>query len=154
MLRLTTRTDTPRVLTKSGRDAVLALQMMGYDSTAMEIDDILKRLAEYEDTGLYPEDVSRMLEAKRRGILKEMPCTVEDTVWEIRANSFSSSHKGRLRDYSVRSIWPLQRYPDRCYVRSKKCTKSDLNFIGKFVFLTEEEALSVIQEAKKNGTTD
>ena len=149
MIRLTKRVDEYRVVTSTGRDAVLALQMMGYDSTASEVSDIIKRLAEYEDTGLAPDDVMRMLEAKRSGILKEMPCTVSDTVWEIRANTFSSSHKNRMRDYSVRSIWPLQRYPERCYVRAKKCTKSDMNFIGKFVFLTEGEALAVIQEAKE-----
>ena len=151
MIRLTKRVDEYRVVTSSGRDAPLALQMMGYDSTAMEVSDIIKRLAQYEDTGLSPEEVAMMVEAKRRGVLREAPCAVEDTVWEIRANSLSSSHKGRMRDYSVRSIWPLQRYPERCYVRSKKCTKSDLNFIGKFVFITEKEALDVIQAAKEKG---
>ena len=113
---------------------------------------IIDKLAAYEDSGLTPEEVASMARLKAAGRLVEQSVAVGDIVWEIRTNYPKSKYSDLRYDHAIHTHQlRLQKHPNTCYVQPKKCTKSDMRFIGKTIFLTEGEALKTIEEAKNNA---
>lgn len=138
-------------VTYRGWDLVGDLQLLGYKNIAVFVDAVLKKLSEYEDSGLTPAEVASMARLKAAGRLKLLPCAVGDTVYEIRTN-YKTGRKRTPYDYScIGKPNTLKFYPDKCYVASKVCTRTDLIHLGKMVFTTEQEALEVLEEAKRNA---
>lgn len=111
---------------------------------------VWERLKQYEDTGLTPEEVSLYAKARAEGRVLELPCQVGATVYELRYKF--KSNTGRRHDVSMTGCGYLERFfTDKryeVYIAPKNCTKSDMNWLGKTVFLTEEEAITALEEMK------
>ena len=151
MERLTKVDFVDAPVTCHGCDLVGDLQLLGYKTIAVYVDEVLRKLSEYEDSGLTPAEVASMARLKAAGRLKVLPCAVGDTVYEIRANYPKSKYSDLRYDHAIHpNRRRLEMAPHTCYVRAKKCTESDMKFIGKTIFMTEQEGLKVIQEAIDN----
>lgn len=109
--------------------------------------EIRERLKLYEDSGLTPEEVSMYAKARAEGRISELPCQIGSEVWELRCSLDNS--KGKHYDFSLSTVQNRERYLRdsrvNVYAASKRCTKSDLNHLGKTVFLTKEEADAVVE---------
>jgi hypothetical protein len=116
------------------------------------IAEALNKLQQYEDTGLQPEEVAELAKLKESGRLKVLPCAVGDTIWEIRTNYPKGRYSDLRHDYAIKpNRRRLEIAPETCYVAPKVCRKTDLMYLGKTVFVTEEEAVAVLEEAKANA---
>lgn len=110
------------------------------------LDNLVGRLAAYEDTGLTPEEidglpalwaermkeVSELQEAKDAGRLVVLPCKVGDTVYRV------WNTEGRapvIESYHMKDLGMVVRW---------------MHYFGKTVFLTREEA----EEAMEGGNND
>ena len=113
----------------------------------------LEKLQKYEDTGLQPEDVAEYVRMRDSGRIKVLPCVPGDMVYVIRTRHTNKFRRTtRTYDYACTGHPNrLQHFPDTCYVDKKICTKSDLMHLGKTVFVTEEAAMEVLTEARKNA---
>lgn len=140
-------------VTYRGCDLVGDLQLLGYKTIAVYVDEVIRKLSEYEDSGLTPAEVASMARLKAAGKLKLMPCAIGDTVYEIRIK-YTKKLKGRGKAYDYSCIGhpgSLKYDPASCYVAPKICTKTDLLHIGKMVYTTEQEAIEVLEEAKRSA---
>lgn len=133
--------------------------------------EMYKRLAEYEELGLNPQEIKDILElfhfychicgemppdrlrelveADREGRVAIRPCKIGDTVYEIRYSfeeNKTRKYGRKKRDFSVSTCtWKMKASPENCYVTEKKCTKSDFTRMGKTVFLTREAAEAALK---------
>lgn len=111
---------------------------------------VWERLKIYEDSGLTPEEVALYAKARKEGRILELPCKIGDTVYELRAKSLNTT--GKKYNMSVTGSANYRRLVKSdqwiIYVAPKKCTKSDLNWMGRTVFLTEEEAKEALEEIR------
>lgn len=116
----------------------------------------LDKLQKYEDTGLQPEDVAEYVRLRDAGRVKIIPCAPGDTVYVLRTRHTNQFRRTtRTYDYACTGHPNrLKYFPESCYVDTKICTKSDLLYLGKTVFATEEAALEALQEARKNAQAD
>lgn len=100
--------------------------------TIIELDNInmekvARRLAEYEDSGLSPEKVQELTQAKADGKLMVLPCKVGDMVYIIG----EKYRAGRMETW----------------INTGKFSTNDIAKIGKTVFLTHEEAEKALVDA-------
>ncbi|MGE4213806.1 MAG: helix-turn-helix domain-containing protein [Anaerotignaceae bacterium] len=101
--------------------------------------DIMKELAEYQETGLEPEEIMYMVELKQQGRLIELPCKVGDMVFLI-FNDFG--------ELFLSTGWIVEEVTiteDDIFFDFKCCETNEeeervLKDFGKTVFLTKEEA--------------
>lgn len=111
---------------------------------------VWERLKLYEDSGLSPEEVALYAKARAEGRIQELPCQIGATVYELRCKSKNTT--GRKYDTSVTGSTNYRKLVKsdhwHTYVAPKKCTKSDLNWMGRTVFLTEEEAKEALEEIR------
>ncbi len=116
----------------------------------------LDKLQKYEDTGLQPEEVAEYVRLQDAGRVKIIPCAPGDKVYVLRTRHTNQFRRTtRTYDYACTGHPNrLKYFPESCYVDTKICTKSDLLYLGKTVFATEEAALEALQEARKNAKTD
>lgn len=107
-----------------------------------------ERLKRYEDTGLSPEEVMIYAKSRTEGRVLELPCRIGATVYELRRKY--EDYRGRKYDHSLTGCSNFRRFirSDEIYVAPKRCTKSDFNWLGKTVFLSEEEAKATLEERK------
>jgi len=106
-------------------------------------ENAIHRLAEYEDSGLSPEEVQELAKAKTEGRLYILPVKVGDTVY------FASHLYEKVEEYQVTEITnPI--YDITVIAREHQyiapiplCSIAD---IGKTVFLTREAAEKAIAE--------
>lgn len=111
----------------------------------------IERLAAYEASGLTPEQVFLYVQAKKEGLIQEHPCSIGDVVYELRKRFTATG--GKKYDTTltgcsnIRKIIANKQY--EIYVSKKFCTRSDFNWMGKTVFLTEEEAKAKLEELQK-----
>ena len=92
--------------------------------------EAITRLAEYEDSGLSPEEVQELAKAKADGRLVVLPCKVGDSIYRPEGLK-----------YSV--FWTITNvtiYPDEIVFTDDSDNIFTLDDIGKTVFLTREEA--------------
>lgn len=110
--------------------------------------EIRARLKQYEDTGLTPEEVMIYAKSRTEGRVLELPCQIGATVYELRRKY--EDYRGRKYDHSLTGCSNFRRFirSDEIYVAPKCCTKSDFNWLGKTVFLSEEEAKATLEERK------
>lgn len=153
MERLTKVDFVDAPVTYRGCDLVGELQHLGYKTIAVYVDEVLKKLSEYEDSGLTPAEVASIARLKAAGRLKLLPCALGDTVYEIRTKyTAKRKGKGKSYDYSISGMpYRLKHDPESCYVAPKICTKSDMIHMGKTVFPTEVEAIERLEEAKRDA---
>ena len=122
------------------------------------------RIADYEDTGLEPQEVISMqsewgammsvlngigsydrlrelAEADRDGRLVMPPCKVGDTLFRVFAGEILEHKVRNMRYLAIQGRWDIDTTPFCSYVESS---------IGKTIFLTREEAKKAL-EGKRNA---
>ena len=113
---------------------------------------LIDKLADYEDSGMTPEEVMKFSEMMKSGRVTIIPCAIGDTVYEIRTRYKSNRYGGREYDYAVRShMNRLYFFPESCYIGEKKYTKSDVNHLGRSVFVTKAEAEAALEAARNKS---
>ena len=81
-----------------------------------------------------------------------LPCKVGDTVWALYSTTEYKTRTGRRRRENclIRNdhhlSWALER--SAVEIREKKLAKSELPKIGKFIFVTREEAEAALKEVQ------
>jgi hypothetical protein len=96
--------------------------------------EAITRLAEYEDSGLSPEEVQELAKAKAEGRLVVLPCKTEDTVFIVYAKKI-------LETTVDKRAWTDD---DGYMLRTKEEWFKEKD-IGKTVFLTREEAEKALE---------
>ena len=140
-------------------------------STCNYLDEIVERLAAYEDTGLTPEEVSALIkdwsdlctivgecggidrlqelaEADKDGRVAVLPCKVGDTLYEVTGRKTISEYRVkaiRVELFCVFIEWEIEK--GFVWQSLAGITQNEL---GKTVFLTREEAEKAL-EVMKNG---
>lgn len=111
---------------------------------------MVNRLGAYEDTGLTPEEVSMYAKARAEGRIQELPCRIGAEVWELRCRQ--DNRTGRRCDFSLSSVLNREKFLRdsrvTVYAAQKRCTKSDLNHLGKTVFLEKEDAEAALERRR------
>lgn len=121
-----------------------------------------ERLADYEDTGLTPEEIKapftedtminlaaqalgvepsrlrELAEADKDGRVVVLPCKVGDGLW-----TFCSHPVEQVYSFTVTDISTLN---GRTLLNTSRCGVMDARDVGKTVFLTREEAKKALQE--------
>src|SRR5690606_26021368 len=102
--------------------------------------EAINRLAEYEDSGLSPEEVQELAQAKADGRLVVLPCKVGDNVYfllqELDGEWYVSSPH-RITEIGTRGFWTS------AFPLEKPNAMDDFTSWGEFgktVFLSREEA--------------
>ena len=122
------------------------------DCTALYCRNRVKdRLAEYEDTGLTPEQVkelahdttgplhrkiSEWIDAEAAGRLVVQPCKVGDKLYRVFYGEIFEHRVGSMKYFAIQGRWDIETYPFCPYVEES---------IGKTVFLTREEAEKALE---------
>lgn len=96
------------------------------------IGEPIERLAAYEDSGLTPEEFQQLSKAKAEGRLVMLPCKIGGLVFIIG----SKYRHGR----------------DETWINTGKFRWSDMEKLGKTVFLSREEAEKALREASDSRT--
>src|SRR5690606_317144 len=103
--------------------------------------EAVNRLAEYEDSGLSPEEVQELAKAKADGRLVVLPCKTEDTVFIVYA-------KKKILETTVdKRAWTDD---DGYMLRTKEEWFKEKD-IGKTVFLSREEAEKALESETERG---
>lgn len=140
------------------------------------IGPMVDRLAAYEDTGLMPEEIERIVDAYGRGhTLRTESAERLEIVCEIKTGRLrelvQADQDGRLVVLPSKTVWeltmdagpdcdlkcPVDAYDealgcDLCskakpFAYERPCTQERLKGLGKTVFLTREEAEATMKEA-------
>ena len=72
---------------------------------------------------------------------------VGDTVYAIRCR-IDHGYGRRYDSLMTYAVGSIPRYLDGCYVAPKKCTKTDMNMLGRSIFKTEAEAQAYLDSFK------
>ena len=107
-------------------------------SAAMYEGPAIERLAEYEDTGLMPEEVAELAQAEKDGRLVVLPCKVGDTMY--------SAECGKTRAFVVDSF-EIDRSA-LCTIEQIKLSRA-IRVYGLNAFLTQEEAEAALKGGAK-----
>ena len=102
--------------------------------------EAITRLAEYEDSGLSPEEVQELAKAKADGRLVVLPCKVGDSIYRPEGLK-----------YSV--FWTITNvtiYPDEIVFTDDSDNIFTLDDIGKTVFLTREAAKKALTKGAEH----
>ena len=128
-------------------------------------DRLVERLADYEDTGLTPAEVSALVkdwsdlctaggecggyarlrglaEADKDGRVVVLPCKVGDTLFRVLAGEILEHKVSNMRYLAIQGRWDIDTTPFCSYVESS---------IGKTIFLTREEAEKALESMRKDG---
>lgn len=124
------------------------------------------RLADYEDTGRTPEEVTALgklfdyvleesktltgqlallnrirdlARADKDGRLVVLPCKVGDKLYRVFAGEIFEHRVGSMKYFAIQGQWDIETYPLCPYVESS---------IGKTIFLTREEAKAALEAMK------
>lgn len=121
------RETTKRLTERDEHDSVRLRRMLRFDvAGAMEY--ALNRLAAYEDTGITPEEIKELAQARDDGWLAVLPCKVGASVYDI---SDGTAYETRVLSFSY--------YGDHWACRTVS-SYPDLTEFGTRIFLTREEA--------------
>ena len=127
------------------------------------LDNMVERLAAYEDTHMMPSDVTSMrmdmailtalfngidvdrmreiVAAEKDGRVVVLPCKVGDKLYRVFAGGIFEHRVGSMKYFAIQGQVDIETYPFCPYVESS---------IGKTIFLTREEAEKAL-EAMENG---
>jgi hypothetical protein len=106
---------------------------------------LLHRLAAYEDTGLEPEEVAKLAQAKADGRLVVLPCKVGDAVYRIISYKCNAvcNKLNACNSFIYKGCKQAE-----FYVCSGTFQLNDMWWIGKTVFLTRAEAEAALKGAE------
>lgn len=130
--------------------------------------NIYKKLTTYEDTGLDPEDVTRLCEMDKRarmakmlqweqaesdGRLMVLPCKVGDTVYYLTGNpTLANGFNFNRVEESVCDGFLIDRSGVQIRLRYDwHGTHGTYGYFGKTVFFTREEAEAALEERDRHG---
>ena len=126
--------------------------------------ELLCRLADYEDTGLAPEQcetakviiesafsddtskaerIRELLKADQDGRVVVLPCRVGDGLWTFCTHPVEQVYSFTVTDISTLN-W-------RTMLNTSRCGVIDARDVGKTVFLTREEAEKALEETKRDA---
>ena len=154
----------------------LHTERLDYSSEYIPLIDAANRLAAYEDTGLDPEEIERIVDAYGRGhTLRTESAERLEIVREIKTDRLrelvQAEKEARLVVLPSKTVWeltmdagpdcdlkcPVDAYDealgcDLCskakpFAYERPCTQERLKGLGKTVFLTREEAEATMKEA-------
>ncbi len=100
---------------------------------AVQAAELRERLKFYEDK-------------LENGTLLELPCKVEDTVYFVSENILEIA-KGKIKEIIINKHNNKIMNVDFGYM----CKQFDIEYVGKTVFLTQEETEARLKELKENG---
>ena len=100
------------------------------------------RLADYEDTGMTPEEVNLLAKADKEGRVVVMPCKVGDTVYWVHNRTITKCRMYRIQK-NHKGIYICLRGNKKSY----GAFRADFT-IGKTIFLTREEAQKSLERTK------
>ena len=107
--------------------------------------EAINRLAEYEDSGLSPEEVQELAQAKADGRLVVLPCKVGDNVYfllqELDGEWYVSSPH-RITEIGTRGFWTSAFPLEKPNAMDDFTSWSEF---GKTVFLSREEAEKALE---------
>lgn len=108
----------------------------GYWSAAKK-EELIQRLAAYENTGLMPEQIEalkKIADANEAGRLIELPCKIGDTI------------------YMIITKRPKINFPEFSFIKTTRMTQTNCFRVsqdyGKTVFLTRKEAEAALERMK------
>jgi len=104
--------------------------------------EAVNRLAEYEDSGLSPDEVQELAKAKADGRLKILPAKPGDIIYRPEALQFCWV------------ITKVEIYEDEIVFIDDSDNIFRPDDIGKTVFLTREEAEKVLEAKRRGGKKD
>jgi len=104
--------------------------------------EAITRLAEYEGSGLSPEEVQELAKAEAEGRLVVLPCKVGDAVYQPFAGKVYEKTVDRIiiNRFTTPQIWIETKLP----FATPRLERWDIAF-GKTVFLTREEAEKALE---------
>lgn len=155
------------VMYRLSDDVIYAAECNRDDFAASAYEDVmraLKKLRQYENTGLTPSDVHslwgewnammsvlnsiggydrlrELAEADNGGRLVVLPCKVGDGLW-----TFCSYPVEQVYSFTVTDISTLN---GRTMLNTSRCGVIDARDVGKTVFLTREEAEKASEDGKE-----
>lgn len=114
------------------------------------------RLEEYEDTGLTPDEIRELAEARKEGRLVELPCNVGDIVLTnlaVNRDYYRANRPYACTVVFVKLILAEDFVGGYINVEYSGGQMWQFNFsdFGKTVFHTCEEAEAALKEANSNG---
>lgn len=148
-------------LTSRNEDCVSVNGYGLYHLTMTEVVQMADRLADYEDTGLTPEEIKapftedtminlaaqalgvepsrlrELAEADKDGRVIIQPCKVGDKLYRVFAGEIFEHRVGSMKYFAIQGRWDIETYPFCLCVESS---------IGKTVFFTSEEAKKALRE--------
>lgn len=103
----------------------------------------IAKLKNYENTGLDPEEIAELAEAKAEGRLVVLPCAIGDKAYYyICDDALGEPHVG---EFTVRGIQIL---PDGYYLSDGDCWDK----VGsQFAYLTRKEAEAALKKAEEGS---
>lgn len=101
---------------------------------------VCARLAAYEDSGLSPEEVQELAKTKEEGRLVVLPCKVGDTIYRI----ISYKCNAVCNKLNACNSFIYNACKAEFYICLGTFQFNDIEWIGKTVFLTREEAEKAI----------
>ena len=117
----------------------------GGEAEAGILMEISRRLAAYEDSGLSPEEVQKMARAKADGRLVVLPCKVGNTIYRI----ISYKCNAVCNKLNACNSFIYNACKAEFYICLGTFQFNDIEWIGKTVFLTREEAEKALQEGSE-----
>lgn len=137
------------------------------NGAVMTDQEVLEKLATYEDTGLSPEEFREKTEsvlelygklkpyadAEEQGLLVRLPCKVGDTLYAPTRNIVSEFRiiRFEIGGYDKHYLW-VNWYLKKGMTGNFRIDVIPAEEIGKTVFLTREEAESTLKEGQDDGT--
>ena len=95
-----------------------------------------------------PKNTENCSDFKDESKIVELPCKVEDTVYFVSENILEIA-KGKIKEIIINKHNNKIMNVDFGYM----CKQFDIEYVGKTVFLTQEEAEARLKELKENGNT-
>lgn len=114
--------------------------------------DVLQKLAAYEDSGLEPNEIRNMMvdwivwkQAETDGRLVILPCKIGDTVYRISwDNSIEEGHVSMLQQKN-NGLWKFR------FSNYQISYDNDISALGKTIFLTREAAEEKLREGSDSN---
>ena len=110
---------------------------------------VLKRLADYEDSGFSPSRLAELAEADKSGRLIVLPCKPGDKIYRISDTDDNKIEENEIVEISVTAFSGCN--SKLFYFVDNDNNQFNLERIGLLEFLTKEEAEAVLREALNNG---
>lgn len=120
-------------------------------TAAWAFSELRARLAAYEDTHLTPEGITKLAQAKADGRLVEMPCKINDTIWEMDKNQIHpykviGFRAGQMMGEDIEDVEDIPGEWEIQYAIPGVSCSAPISEIGETLFLSAEAAKAVLEK--------